>query len=135
MNAPGPPLASPRRRLAGFALDVALTIPTLNLGWIIWFLIVARGGRSPAKQLLGMRVVREDGQPAGLGRMLIRDLVVKNIAPIVITGVIVAVLGDYVGLACFYLSFAAAALWCVRDANRQCLWDKVVHTRVTHERA
>ena len=26
--------------------------------------------------------------------------------------------------------FAIAALWCIWDANRQCLWDKVVRTYV-----
>lgn len=27
-------------------------------------------------------------------------------------------------------AFAIAALWCVRDANLQCLWDKVITTYV-----
>ena len=28
--------------------------------------------------------------------------------------------------------FALAALWCVWDKNRQCLWDKVLRTGVVH---
>lgn len=135
MNAPGPPLASPARRLAGAVLDGALISLTLGIGWVIWYLIVARGGRSPAKQLLGMRVIRADSAVAGLGRMLIRDLVVQVIAFLLIVGVIVAVLGDYAGVAVSYLVFVVAALWCLWDANRQCLWDKVVGTRVVHGRS
>jgi len=134
VNAPGPQPASPLRRLAGFALDWTLVGLTLSIGWIIWWLIVARGGRSPAKQLIAMRVVRKDGTVAGLGRMLVRDIVVKGAGFIVIAGVIVEVLGDYPAIACTYLAFAVAALWCVWDANRRCLWDKVVCTRVMHGR-
>lgn len=135
MKAPGPPLASPARRLAGAVLDGALISLTLAIGWMIWYLIVARGGRSPAKQLLGMRVIREDRAAAGLGRMLIRDLVVQVIAYFLVVAVVVAVLGDYAGVAFSYLVFAVAALWCVWDANRQCLWDKIVRTRVVYVRA
>ena len=135
MNAPGPQLASPGRRLAGFALDWVLSFLTVSIGWIIWWLIVARSGRSPAKQLLGMRIIREDGAPAGLGRMVLRFVVVINLAPILLMGVLVYLLDDYVVVAGYYLGFAVAALWCVWDANRQCLWDKVVNTRVVHDRA
>ena len=67
-------LASQGRRLAGAVLDGFLFVLTLGIGWVIWYLIVARGGQSPAKQLLRTRVIRGDGQSADLGWMLIRDL-------------------------------------------------------------
>ncbi len=67
-------LASQGRRLAGAVLDGFLFVLTLGIGWVIWYLIVARGGQSPAKQLLRTRVIRDDGQSADLGWMLIRDL-------------------------------------------------------------
>ncbi|MDE2932267.1 MAG: RDD family protein [Chloroflexota bacterium] len=67
MNEPGPQLASQGRRLAGAVLDVGIFLLTLGIGWVIWYLIAVRRGQSPAKRLLGMRVIREDGAPATLG--------------------------------------------------------------------
>ena len=129
-------LASQGRRLGAYLLDYAvLQWLTLYIGWIIWYLIVATQGQSPAKQLLGMRVVREDGVTAGLGWMLLRDLVVRGI---VFGNVIVwgALLGSLLGGPGILLALLAAALailaplWCVWDKDRQCLWDKVVSTYV-----
>ena len=123
-------LASQGRRLAGAVLDGFLFVLTLGIGWVIWYLIVARGGQSPAKQLLRTRVIRGDGQSADLGWMLIRDLVVRAIAFGAVNGVLVAVLGEQVGGAIFGLTFVVAALWCVWDSDRQCVWDKIMRTRV-----
>ena len=135
MNEPGPELASQGRRLAGAVLDGAIFTLTLGLGWIIWYLVAARGGQSPAKRLLGMRVIREDGTVAGLGWMIIRDLAVRVIAFGAVNAVLVSVLGAESGVAIYGLALIIAALWCVWDANRQCLWDKIVRTRVVHGRA
>ncbi len=46
-----------------------------------------------------------------------------------------AILGAESGGAIYGLALIIAALWCVWDANRQCLWDKIVRTRVVHGRA
>ena len=135
MNGPGPQLASRGRRFAGAVLDWTLIPLTLGIGWIIWYLVVARYGRSPAKQLLGMHVVREDGSVAGLRAMLIRDLVVQYVSFVVIGVVLSGVLDDSVAYAISNSAFGVAALWCVWDANRQCLWDKVMRTRVVEGRA
>ena len=135
MNEPGPQLASQGRRLAGAVLDGAIFVLTLGIGWVVWYLIAARRGQSPAKRLLGMRVIREDGAVATLGWMLIRDLAVRVIAFGAVNGVLVAVLGTEAGGAIYALAFVVAALWCVWDANWQCLWDKVVRTRVVEGRA
>ena len=128
-------LASQGRRVAGAVLDGFLFVLTLGIGWVIWYLIVARGGQSPAKQLLRTRVIRDDGQSADLGWMLIRDLVVRAIAFGAVNGVLVAVLGEQVGGAIFGLTFVVAALWCVWDSDRQCGWDKIVRTRVVSARS
>ncbi len=122
-------LASQGRRLAGFILDSLLFFLTLIIGWIVWFVIAARNGQSPAKQLLGMRVIRGDGGAAGLGWMLIRDVVIRMVAFGAVDRILVAFVGESAGVITFAL-FAAAAIWCVWDANRQCLWDKAVGTRV-----
>ena len=108
---------------------------TLGIGWGIWYLIAARGGQIPPKQLLRTRVIRGDGQSADLGWMLIRDLVVRCIVFGAVNGVLVAVLGEQAGGAIFTPTFVVAALWCVWDADRQCLWDKIVRTRVVNARS
>ena len=127
-------LASQGRRLAGFILDSFLIVITLLIGWVIWYLFAARRGQSPAKRLLGMRVIREDGATADLGWMLIRDLAVRGIAFGALYGLLVAVLGERVGGAINSFVFVVAALWCIWDANRQCLWDKIARTRVVNAR-
>ena len=127
---PGIELAGQGRRLGGYVLDIVLFVVTLGIGWIIWYLVVGQRGQSPAKQILGIRVVREDGNAAGLGWMLIRDLVVRGIGLGAITAVLVAIAGNDIGNAIGGLVFVVAALWCVWDANRQCLWDKAVGTYV-----
>ncbi len=58
-------------------LDSTLFVLTLGIGWVIWYLFAARRGQSPAKRLIGMPVIREDGAVATLGWMLIRDRAVR----------------------------------------------------------
>ncbi len=127
-------LATQGRRFAGFVLDVLLFAFTLGIGWLIWFLVIAGQGQTPAKQILKLRVVREDGQPASYGWMLLREIGVKWLAFIVLNLVLVALIGD-VGAWAHVAIFAACALWCVWDANRQCLWDKALTTLVVYDPA
>ncbi len=122
-------LASQSRRLAGAVLEVVLFCLTLGIGWVVWYLIAARNGQSPAKRLLGMRVVR-DGEVANLGWMLIRDLAIRIITFGAVNGVLIAVLGETAGGAIYGLMVVVAALWCVWDVRRRCLWDIAAGTEV-----
>ncbi len=123
-------IASQGRRLAGFVLDLFLIVITLVIGWVIWYLFVAGDGQSPAKRLLGIRVIHDDGTTAGLGWMVIRDWAVRIIAFGAVEWVLLAVLGEEVGGSIFALAWVVAALWCVWDTDRQCVWDKIMRTRV-----
>lgn len=134
-GASDPPLASQGRRLAGAVLDIVLFVVTLGIGWVGWYLLAARSGQSPAKRLLGTRVIGEDGAAPSLGWMLIRDLALRVIAFGAVNRVLVALLGEEAGGAISGLAFVVAALWCVWDANNQCLWDNIVRTRVVTARA
>ncbi len=58
---------------------------------------------------------------------------VRGIAFGAVYGVLVALLGDEVGGAINGFAFVVAALSCIWDANRQCLWDKIVRTRVVNK--
>ena len=133
-------LASRKRRFAGFIIDQLILNFTVGVGWLIWFLIIAGRGQTPAKQLLSLYVVREDGRLASYGWMLLREIVVKSIifaAPVLVLGVIGVVVGGAAGTAFAFLSYAIALivvpLWCVWDKNRQSLWDKAVRTLVIHD--
>ena len=115
--------------MAGALLEVVLFVLTLGIGWIVWYLLVARNGQSPAKRLLGMRVMR-DGEVANLGWMLIRDLAIRIIAFGALNGVLIAILGEAAGGAIYGLLVVIAALWCIWDARRRCLWDIAAGTEV-----
>ena len=127
-------LATQGRRLAGYVLDVLLLIFTLVLGWLVWLLVIAGRGQTPAKQILKLRVVRVDGQAASYGWMLLREIGVKWIAFVVLNFVLAALIGNASGWV-YVAVFAACALWCVWDANRQCLWDKALTTLVVYDPA
>lgn len=112
--------ASPRQRLGAYLLDAVLAYSTLGIGWFIWFVIVAPRGQTPAKQLLNMYVLHDDGARAGGGYIWLRELVIKGL------------LFGVISLFTLYLVWFFAALWCVWDRDRQCLWDKVGSTFVAY---
>ena len=139
-QAPTVALASRKRRLAGFIIDQLILNFTVGVGWLLWFLIIAGRGQTPGKQLLALRVVREDGRLASYGWMLLREIVVKFIifvAPVLGLGVVGVVVGGAAGTAFAFLGYAITfifvPLWCVWDKNRQSLWDKAVRTLVIHD--
>jgi uncharacterized RDD family membrane protein YckC len=60
-----------------------LIVVTLGIGWLIWAAVATGAvGQTPAKKLLGLRVVRGDTwQPAGLGKMFwVRGLLAGMVA-------------------------------------------------------
>lgn len=119
--------ATQGRRLAGYVADWVIALLTFGVGWLIWFLLVAPRGQSPGKQLLGMYVIRADGTRAGGVYTWVRELIVKTI----VFGGAFAILGALTG-GIGQLLWVVPALWCVWDAQRQCLWDKVASTYVGH---
>ena len=125
-------LAGQGRRLGAEILNAVLFAVTLAIGWLIWLLVVGQRGQDPAKQILGMHVVRSDGRRAGLGLMLLRAVVAKWAVFAAISFVLGLANEDVGGLVAL-AAYAVAALWCTWDANRQCLWDKALGTHVVHE--
>ena len=119
--------AAQGRRLAGYVLDWAIAVVSVGIGWLVWFLLVAPRGQTPGKQLLGMYVMRSDGSRAGGWYTWLRELVVKGI---IFSGIF-ALLGSFTG-GLGQLLWVIPALWCVWDAERQCLWDKVASTYIAH---
>lgn len=91
---------------AGAGASVAVL---LFIAYVVWALKLFANGWTPGKKLLGLRVVREDGQAATFGAMLIREWIGKWIS------------GLFLGLGYFWM------LW---DRDRQGLHDKVLDTYV-----
>jgi uncharacterized RDD family membrane protein YckC len=110
--------ATPWRRLGGYLLDAFIAFITLGIGWLIWSLFVWRRGQTPGKQLLRMYVMREDGSRAGGWYTFIREVLVEGLLVSILTTIT------------FGIFFIVAALWCIWDRDRQCLWDKIVATFV-----
>ena len=119
--------ATQGRRLSGYVVDSIIVVLTFGVGWLIWLLLVAPRGQSPGKQLLGMYIVRADGTRAGGAYTWVRELIIK----VLLFGGVFAVLGAFTdGLG--QVLWVIPALWCVWDAERQCLWDKVGSTYIAH---
>ncbi|MCY4615986.1 MAG: RDD family protein [Chloroflexi bacterium] len=119
--------ATQGRRLAGYIVDSIIVVLTFGVGWLVWLLLVAPRGQSPGKQLLGMYIMRADGTRAGGGYTWVRELIIKTL----LFGAIFAILGAFTG-GLGQLLWVIPAVWCVWDAERQCLWDKVASTYVAH---
>ena len=114
-------LSSAGRRFGGFLLEGVLIVCTLGIGWIIWSLIVWAQGLTPAKQVLGMRVVRLDQRIyAGWGKMFLREFIGKGIVWLI--GTFILLIGQVV-----------ADCWLLWDKDKQELWDKMAGTVVVND--
>jgi uncharacterized RDD family membrane protein YckC len=73
-------------RFLAYLLDAILQAVTLGIGWLIWAAIIAGNGQTPAKQILGLRVIDAgDSQPLGFARMLfMRGIIAGLVAAILI---------------------------------------------------
>ena len=62
-------IASGGQRFLAWLLEGLLAILTLGIGYLLWLVIVMARGQTPGKQLMGIRVVRQDGSTASWGLM------------------------------------------------------------------
>ncbi|MGH3995362.1 MAG: RDD family protein, partial [Pseudonocardiaceae bacterium] len=77
-----------------------------------------RNGQTWGKQIVGIRAVRDNGQPFELGFGFLREFVVKNLL--------------FVGVGGFFLYIPTIVdwLWPLWDDQNRCLHDMVVSTHV-----
>lgn len=140
-------MAGPGRRLAGAIIDSLIQAPglvlivvgyvlailtfgislvllpigmVLLLPWFIWFVVVAPNGQTPGKQIVGEYIMKADGSRAGGWYVWLREFVIKGL------------LCGFLNVLTFGLFWLLAALWCLWDKNKQCLWDKFASTYVAH---
>jgi len=117
LAATGAPLSSAGKRLGAYLLDIVLLVFTLFIGWLIWSMVIWSKGQSPAKALLGMRVIRTDtGRCATWGQMALRELVGKWLLGGITSGITSII-------SCFM----------ILSASRQGIWDKIANTVVVDD--
>lgn len=138
LNPPIGRLARPVKRLGAFILDLVaplaawlLSLSAIGIGaasgsdagigsgglvglallagYITWALVLFSKGMTPGKRLLGLKVIREDGQSAGFVTMLVREWVGKWISGLILS-----------------LGF----LWILLDRDQQGWHDKLMSTYV-----
>lgn len=106
------------KRLGAALLDVLLFVLTCGIGWLIWSVVLWSQATTPAKKMLGLRIVdAASGAPATMNQMLLRQLVGHWILDSVSGGLV---------------SLASAVLILV-NPNRQGVWDYLAKTTVVHE--
>ena len=88
LEEPGGP-ASPLSRLVAVVIDIVLIPFSLFIGFVIWWLLVLGRGQTPGKQIVGIRAVGGDGEPAPWVIMLLRDPV-----KIALHGIFLGLLAD-----------------------------------------
>jgi len=115
-TAPGSPMpSSVGRRVGASLLDVLLMIVTLFIGWFIWSIVLWKQSTSPAKKMLGMRIVDANtGAPATMQQMVMREVVGKWVVGSVAAGL--------ANVASFVMLFITP--------KRQGVWDYIGGTTV-----
>ena len=107
------------QRLGAALLDGLLFVVTLGIGWLIWDIVLLSQSTSPAKKMLGLRVVDvNSGIPATMQQMLLREVLGKFVLGSIASGI--------TGLVSVVLILVTP--------NRQGVWDYIARTTVVSER-
>jgi uncharacterized RDD family membrane protein YckC len=80
MNTKTVELATPQARIYAFLAELAISILTLGIGWLIWSAYAWGKGTTPGHQLLHQQIVDvETNRPLTWGQMALRELVFKGL--------------------------------------------------------
>ena len=104
--------------LSGGLWLLLIPFAVIWLAYGYWWFIALRESQTPGKRIMGIWVAAYDGEPAGLGLMLARELVVK----VVVFGWLASVTA--------YIALFADLVWPFWDRNFQTLHDKIAGTHV-----
>ena len=94
------------------------------IGYIVWWLIALGRGQTPGKQIVGIRVIKDDGSPSNWGYTFLREFVIKLL--------LLGFLSD----ATFGIARLVDYLWPLWDRaeKMQTLHDKMLGTIVVRNR-
>ncbi|MCY3544784.1 MAG: RDD family protein [Chloroflexi bacterium] len=56
---------------------IILAALVVLIGYIVWWLFTLRRGQTPGKQIVGIRVIKDNGEPSGWGYTFLREFVIK----------------------------------------------------------
>jgi uncharacterized RDD family membrane protein YckC len=102
-------MAGRGERILSWFVNLVLVFLTLFIGWVIWWFIVAPKGQNPGKAVVGLRVIRTNGDAVTTGGMFVRGLA---------------------GILCGLIPLYLDDLWMLWDRDAQTLHDKLVNTVV-----
>ena len=90
------------------------------VGYIVWWLFALGRGQTPGKQIVGIRVIKDDGSPSGWGYTFLREFVIKFL------------LLGFISEATFGIARLVDYLWPLWDRaeKMQTLHDKLLSTLV-----
>ena len=142
--------------LAAYQTGLQMDLQAQVVLWVTWFLFsfawliaalwLFRRGQTPGKRIMGIRVVKRNGDPAGWWRMFARESLIKWF--LILNGLVFA--WSLIGLGwsltyglwsslllvlnIFGIAMVVGYLLSLWDKNRQALHDKVVGTAVVRAR-
>ena len=94
------------QRVLAYILDIVLVYLTLFIGYLIWWLIVIGRGQTPGKQLLGIYVIKDNGEPSRWGYTFLREFILKGL------------LYGFLGAITLYIAWILNLLWPFWDRDR-----------------
>ena len=139
------PKASVQHRLGGRAVDAAMYVVTLGIGWFIWSLVVWGQGQTPGKQIVKLRVYdKTTGKPVKWAHMALREFALL-FTVYIIFGALTAIFNvtsafadhPVYGLVVITLPllvvYLVDVLWIFNGNNRNRLVDLICKTDVLNE--
>ena len=63
--------------IVGAVVVVLAILGLILLGYIVWWLIALGRGQTPGKQIVGIRVIKDNGEPSNWGYTFLREFVIK----------------------------------------------------------
>lgn len=116
-------LATPQSRIVAYLIDLILFGITFGVGWLIWFFMIAERGTTPGHDLMGQQVVSaKNGDPLSLGKMALREILLK--------GIFATVLGSMT----MFLNYILDGAFIFRD-DRRAIHDHLLGTKVVQARS
>ena len=116
------PLADNRGTIVSVLVAVSLGSLAVFAAYVIWWLFTLRRGQTPGKQLVGIRVIKSNGEITGWGYTFLRELVIKGLV------------GGFLSGMSAGIYWVVDHLWPLFDSDRQALHDKMVDTLVVQDR-
>ena len=105
---------------------IATVVIGIGIGYIVWWLFALGRGQTPGKQIVGIRVIKDDGSPSGWGYTFLREFVIKFL-------LVGTLAGATSGM--FWLVWLVDNLWPLWDraGKMQTLHDKLLGTLVVRD--